>query len=191
MGCYFEIWLRGFAKDYLRSLVGKDIEAYHPHVTLVRPFKLNTSEEIVRTIVSDFCKSQSPIPFSLEGKGSFDPDIKYVPVSDSLLVFNDDLERLLTPLVEFASRLNDRKIFHSAVPVENLPPCPRIDQYMLRLTAIQDRRIWFSYDFVTQEQLTRVESLDKSRWHNTVSEFTKRYGLIPTKEGFRRVNGKS
>jgi len=58
---------------------------------------------------------------------------------------------------------------------------------MLRLTIIKNKKIWFSYDFVTNKVLSREESLSKENWHNTVHQFTEKYKLLPTKQGYKKT----
>jgi len=188
MAYFMEVWLRGFAKDRLRTESRND-EFCHPHITFVRPFYITTDEDEIKNKIITFCKDKDPISFSLEGKASFEGVIHYVPVvdGDALLQFNDDLEELLKDDVTFAKKLNARKILHATVNGD-LPYCPRIDQYMFRLTGIKDKRIWFSYDFITKRALDREKSLDKGKWHQTVQQFTRDYGLIPTPDGFRKVD---
>ena len=178
MSYYLEIWLRGFVKDYFGQISQIDKENYHPHITLIRPFDISDSEENVKQKIVDFCQGKSPIPFSLEGKGNFDSKINYILVinANELLKFNNDLECLLERDVEFYQKLNDEKILHITTNFEyNTEGCPRIDQYMLRLTGIRDNLIWFSYDFVTGEVLNRDESLNHSLWIQTVQRFSKKY----------------
>jgi len=171
---YLEIWLRGFAKDFLRGISTKDEENYHPHITLIRPFEIKTTEEEIKEKVISFCNGKSPISFSLEGKEVFDGKINYVPVVDcqELLRFNDELEMLLERDVDFWKRLNNKKILHATVDYnQEIDSCPKINQNMLRLTILKDDKIWFSFDFVTQETLDREESLDKEKWYKTVNTF--------------------
>ena len=187
MDCYFEVWLRGFAKDKLRAISSDDSENNHPHITLVRPFNILTTEDDVKNKTIAFCRKNDAIKFSLEGKGDFDGKFYYVPVANDkkLLEFNNGLEEVIKNDVNFAPLLNDKKILHATVDeVGDFNPVETIDQYMLRLTALKNKKIWFSYDFVTGYQLTREESLDKKSWLRTVHEFTTQTGLIPTRNGF-------
>jgi len=190
MSYYLEVWLRGFAKDFLKSISTKDRESYHPHITLVRPFQLVAAEDEVQQKIVEFCQGRKPIPFSLEGKGTFEGAVHYVPITNSaaLLHFNDGLEELLTGDVQFVQKLNDEKILHATVDTDiEIASSPRIDQYMLRLTGIKDKLIWFSYDFVTQAVLTRAESLEKRRWYETVHRFSAEQGLLPTRQGYQEI----
>ncbi|NPE26486.1 hypothetical protein HNV12_00605 [Methanococcoides sp. SA1] len=191
MGYYFEIWLRGFAKDHLRKISNNDNELYHPHITLVRPFQIPGNEGKIKDKVTEFCKGKNPIFFTLEGKARFEQGINYIPVTDSieLLKFDNDLEKLLEGNVQLKQKLNDKKILHATTNTgEIIPYSPRIEQCMLRLTGIKDKKIWFSYDFVTQQTLSRQESLNKSKWYNTVHQFTQKHKLLPTRQGYKRIN---
>jgi len=188
---FLEIWLRGFAKDYLRKRSIRDEESYHPHITFVRPFDLNNeNEEPIRKEIVNFCHGKDSISFSLEGKNAFEGGINYVPVinCEELLNFNGGLENLLNEHVRFVPKLNDKKILHATIDLKDGRfYCEKIDQYMLRLTGIKDKRIWFSFDFVTQKELDREESLNKAKWYRTVHQFSERYGLLPTRNGYRKI----
>ena len=191
MSYYLEVWLRGFAKDHLRSISVRDTDRYHPHITLVRPFYAAASDEAkVQKLIIDFCAGKKPIPFSLEGSGVFDNKFHHVPVTEAteLLQFNDGLESVLRDEVRFAPKFNDEKVLHATIATDKpIPSCIKIDQYMLRLTGIKDKRIWFSYDFVTQGVLNREQSLDKPQWLRTVNMFTNQTGLMPTRQGYARI----
>ena len=188
MSYYFEIWLRGFAKDYLREISKTDNELYHPHITLVRPFEIKDSENHIIDAVTKYCKGQTPIFFTLEGSESFDDGVMYIPVTscEKLKNFNSGLEKILSEHVEFYPKLSDEKVFHATVKeLEALPKISIIEQYMLRMTGIKNRKIWFSYDFVKQEVLNRDESLNKDLWYNTINMFLESNNLKTTKMGFK------
>lgn len=178
MDFYLEIWLRDFAKDFLRQISTQNSESYHPHITLIRPFEITSDEETVRQKIINFCEGEPPIKFSLEGKADFDGRVNYIPVTNSqqLLEFNNNLEQVLQEYVNFAEKLNDEKIFHATVDYDKeIPSCPKIDQYMIMMTAIKKDRIWFSYDFVNQKSLNREQSLDKKHWNRIIKEFLEKY----------------
>lgn len=160
---YLEIWLRDFAKDYLREISEGDVENYHPHITLVRPFEILTNEEDIKNKIVNFCKDKKPINFSLDGAESFDHNIHYIPVTNEseLLKFSDDLESLLKNDVKLVPKLGEKKTLHATVMTNReIEPVPKIEQQMLRLTAIRNKKIWFSYDFENQKVLDREESLE-------------------------------
>ncbi len=183
---YFEIWLRGFAKDHLRSISSKCPQKYHPHITLVRPFNIKTSEEAIIQKVERYCFGKPILEFSLQGRGAFDNFFFYVPVnqSGSLLAFNDGIEKLLENDVHFADKLNDTKILHATVNYgKDINPAIHIEQQFLRLTAIRKKRIWFSYDFARQELLDREQSLDKGLWIGTVEQAAQMTEKRATRKG--------
>ena len=186
MDYYLEIWLRDLPKNMFKGIRIRNIEQYHPHITLVRPFSVwnlhEVSEDHLKKLISGFCEGKKPIPFAIEGKGRFenkDGTYYYFPVVDSgeLIKFNDGLERALKDYVQFAEKLDDEKIFHMTVDTDlDIPPSPRIDQHMLRLTAMRNMGegndiIWFSYDFFTQRLLERNEAKDRYLWQKTLREF--------------------
>lgn len=190
MSYYFEIWLRGPTGDILKSLSTKSTEKYHPHITLVRPFDISTSEEAVKEKAVHFCRGAGPIRFCLEGKGNFDEKFYYVPVTEgeNLLQFSEGLEWVVTSDAIFVPKLGD-KTLHATVDAEkDFPSCPKIEDYMLRLTAMRKKQIWFSYDFVTQKLLNGEESLDEKRWERTVHEFKKQTQKHQTNNRFMSSN---
>jgi 2'-5' RNA ligase len=191
MKYYLEIWLRGFAKDYLRKASTKDNEKYHPHITLVRPFDILTNEVSIMQTITGFCQGTHPIQFTIKDRGSFGGNLHYAKIINetNLLEFNNTLEKLLENSVTFAKKLDNKKVLHATYNADRIPsPCPKIDQYMLRLTAIRDKKIWFSYDFVTKKVLNREDSLSKELWHKTVRDFERKYGLKAGKDGFVEIN---
>jgi len=169
MSYYPEIWLRG-----LKPILSPEAtETYHPHITLVRPFSPRVDEMIIQEEIVALCRGRSPIPFTLQGSGEFG-DIQYIQIVNcvDLLHFNDLIEQSLEPYVEFSARLNSEKVFHITVQATSqIEPFPELNLNMLRLTCIRNKKIWFSYDFVTGEVLTRPESLDEQRWQQTINSF--------------------
>lgn len=144
----------------------------HLHITFVRPFITNQPESVKQKIVN-YCHQQPPIGFFLEGKNNFNQSTFYIPVvSHQLQKFNDDLEEILAHDVIFDAKLSDQKTLHLTID-QNIPPLPRTEMVMTRLTCIRNshngngKRIWFSYDFVTHETLSRLESLDPIYWQRS------------------------
>lgn len=174
MSYHLEIWFRGSEKDRLREISNQDPESYHPHLTFIRPFKITSSEYEIRRKIVDYCKVFSPIPFYMEGIGSFDGEFYYAPVFEDgrLMQFNDGLEYCINEDVKFVKKCDEVKKFHVTVDMEKREfYYLKSNHHMLRLTGIRDKKIWFSYDFVTDEVLNRDESLDRDRWNNTITKF--------------------
>lgn len=152
----------------------------HLHVTFVRPFSIDSDDtQKIKEEVIKYCRGRQPISFVLEGKGSFDENTSFIPVkSEELQSFDNGLEKLLDRMVVFETKLNDEKILHLTVGSETAP-LSRTEMAMLRLTCIRNlkdgsgKRIWFSYDFVTQEVLNREETRDSDRWQETQKQYTK------------------
>ncbi|MDO8551211.1 MAG: 2'-5' RNA ligase family protein [bacterium] len=172
MSYFIEHWIRAGEADAFRQEFAEQGHKYYPHITLVRPFSLKTSGDEIKQLIVGACRGKSPIPFNLEGMGSFG-DIKYIPVvSQELLEFADWLEELLAPKVEFVEKLDEYKTLHLTISTsEQRDPFPSTSSHMLRLTVIRDKKIWFSYDFVTGEVLDRESTLDRDRWEKTVKQF--------------------
>lgn len=189
MSYHFQVWLRGYAKDRLRVLSGD--EDFHPHITLARPFYMDSfHDDMLKAQVIKFCEGKPPIRFCLEGNGNFDSEFYYVPVTqgENLLAFNDDLENMLSEHVHLFPKLNEQKILHATLKRnDDMFSCEPIEQSMLRLTGIRNKQIWFSYDFVTGEVLSRTASLDKKKWYQSVHRFSEQYHLLPTRNGFREI----
>lgn len=194
MSYYFEVWLRGYAKDYIRSLSSFDEENFHPHITLARPFdKIKTSEEKIIKKVARLCSDKEPIPFTLKGKGDFYHEgnkinSPKITNSEKLLQFHHDLEEILKNDVEFYKKIEEEKKLHVTTDMnKEIVYGEEVEQYMLRLTGIKNEKIWFSYDIVTKNILSRDESLDKTKWYQTVHKFSKKYKKLPTRQGFANI----
>jgi len=191
---FFEIWSRGHLKDYLKEISSKNPEEFHPHLTLARPFNIiKSNEETIIEKISEFCKKFDPIFFTLEGQGDFycnktKINSPKITNHEKLLAFHYNLESLLEKDVEFFEKIEKEKKLHVSYDLNKKTNFEeKISQYMLRLTAIKDKKIWFSFDFVTKKILNREESLDKIKWLQTVNAFTNKYKMMPTREGFKKI----
>ncbi len=167
--CFLEAW---FSKGVYRFRNFEIGDIPHPHVTFVRPFIIpENCEQIIKEKIIDYCKGKKPFPFILKGKGDFGGEISYIPVSGKEIEkFDTEIEALLEKDVLFTKKLADRKILHLTVASAQRS-FPKTELYVLRLTGIKDKKIWFSFDFVTQESLNREESIDEKRWANTLNIF--------------------
>lgn len=173
---FIEIWLRDSAKDFIRSLSDKDAEEKHPHITLVRPFFTDNLREVQKKLVN-YCEVFDPIPFYLEGFGTFknEETVHYIHVkSKKLLGFNNGLEKVISPFVNFDTNLNPggEKILHAKIySKKEFESIPKMNQYMLWVTLLKNNNIIFSYDFVNKRILSRDESLNKELWNETRKKF--------------------
>lgn len=139
----------------------------HLHITLARPFNIEKDPESIKDIVINFCKGKKEIPYNLEGKDSFDDKIFFIPViSKELQIFDKELEEILNEKVLFDKKLNEEKIHHLTVD-KSVNPVQKKEMLMTQLICIRDKkdgsgkRIWFGFDFNTQEILSREEILSR------------------------------
>ena len=167
---FLEAWL---SKGVYKPEFFEPADISHAHITFIRPFTISEGNEAdVREKIIGYCKGKKPIPFVITGKGNFDDEINYIPVSGAEIEeFDGGIEALLTNEVQFAKKLGDKKILHLTITTARQNSFPKTDLFMLRLTCIRDKRVWFSFDFTTQEILNREESLDEVRWINTCNIF--------------------
>lgn len=187
MSYYCEVWLRGYARNELHTMSGSPA-GYHAHITLGRPFRPLASEENVRRAALNYCKGKSPVPIRLGELRTFPQGTPYISVeSPQLHAFSDGLEAAIESEARFKPKLSETKILHATVLPTNALHSMDFQDYMLRLTAIRDGLIWFSYDLVTQAELCREQSLDKMLWLDTIKIFSEMTGLEPTPQGFRRL----
>lgn len=92
--------------------------------------------------------------------------------SPELQGLDSSLELELQGLVLFDDKIEDAHVLHMTVN-ESTEPFPATEMVMLRLVCVhevtvpergeKEKRILFSYDFVTHEILNREESLDLAR----------------------------
>lgn len=176
MAYYFEIWLRGFVKDYAYS-ISKYSSNYKPHITFIRPFKeMQITEKQLLEKTVNYCKNFSPIPYTLEGQGNFDNKYFFIPIVDSkeLLQFNNGLEKVFENDVVFYPKLDNQKNLHLTINTDKpISSAPKFEENMLRMTLIKNSKIFSSYDFVTHQLLNREQSLDKKLWSKTSKLFEK------------------
>ena len=172
---FLEAWLsKGVSKPEHFGVTGVP----HAHITFVRPFTIpEGEEENVKEKIIGYCKGKKPIPFVMEGEGNFDDEINYIPVKGfEIEEFDSGIEGLLVNDVQFAEKLGKKKVLHLTITAARSSHFLKTELFMLRLTCIRDKRVWFSFDFTTQETLSREESLDATRWINTCDVFSEQKG---------------
>ena len=174
---FIEIWLRGYTEEF-KKLSNRNLENFHPHITIVRPFRILVDESKVIKDVYNFCKKYNPIPYTLAGKGNFNGKYYHVPLSNhqGILEISDGLEHILEPSVVFAPKIEKEKHLHVTIDEqEDIQSFEGANTFMTRLTGIKDKKIWFSYDFFTEKVLNREESLDKSILNEDIEKFIETY----------------
>jgi hypothetical protein len=201
---FFEVWTRGYAKDKLNELSQGATEKCHPHVTILRPGVVKTSLDDLQERVVDALEGLGPLPFTFEGSGVFDDKFYHVPVknADGLLALSSILEGAVKGCMKLEDKPEEETHLHASV----IPPkpdfiCPTINQYALWVTALAKGHIppgnaeahksyviAFSYNLVTGQVLTRSQSKSKLQWLNTVHDFSTKYDIMPTRNGYVRLS---
>lgn len=168
---FIEDWIRGSQSELFRRERKESHFEKHPHVTFCWPGEVKEGhEELFVASVIDFCRGKQPIKY-LAGGGDNFGDITYVPVlSPELLEFNNGLEAAISEHIMFEEKPSENKVLHITYDTD-VESFNEMEFVMLRLTCIKgegvNKRIYFSYDFVTQEFLNRDDSLDETRWTKT------------------------
>ena len=190
---HFEIWLRGYYQEYTKTLGIRD-KNYHPHIRFSRDFNPRYSEQEVKDRVFDLCSKVAPIRFLLERKDALNGEMTFAEVKEgeTLEQFQKTLEESLSEAVIFGDAQDEETNLYAQLrrelPEGMLLPFES-EQYLLRLTGIKRDKVWFSYDFVTKDILSRTRSKDSNRWYRTVHQFTRKTGVLPTHKGCLRLDG--
>jgi len=152
MNHHIEYSFVGYQADQLKSWSFNKF-GYRPHITLVPPFSIRISDEILKKRIFEAASRQAPIPFLLEGRGSFGT-IQFIPVvSEELGYFADTLESSLSSDVSFVKKLGDQRILH--VTLGRGKPKDQFPQTQFLADAITGRRNgekWFVYDLHTHSE---------------------------------------
>ena len=158
---FLEAWMPGAREDLLIDAADSLSPGSHAHITFGRPFYIpDGKEERIKEMIVNFCIGRGPINFELEGQDSFGETINYIPIKGKEIEeFNRGLEELLAGEVQFVEKISDKKILHLTLTTRMPKPFPKTEATVKRLTCIRDKKIWFSFDFETQEVLNREQSL--------------------------------
>jgi len=202
------IRIRGFAKKYLRkirhNLTSEDSEEkYIPHITLIPPFKTNNEERLITTF-EEVCSNQKElISFSINGFGAFyNPKkifyavIEKNPELEKLIeAFENNLEKNVVYLKEKINPEKEKNLHLTImqgippkITLTNLNSVGKIEQYLLRVYLLKNKLILKEYDFALEELLTREQAKDKEIFQKTIQAFTEKTGLIPSPQGFIKIN---
>ena len=209
-----EIRFSGYAKDSIKELKDGISKNFHvtnkkiiPHVSLVGPLSTNNEKRLIRTVV-DVAKNYKLIKLKLDGIGHFDDNVIFVKINPS-----DELEQLRINLVEELDEfcnLNDRLdknpfTYHATIVLHDMHhkfnkiwnyvqtwEIPKIEQYVLRITILTERRkILKEYDFVLEKTLDRTQSLDREIFKKTIKKLEKiRNGLPQPVFKFNEITNK-
>jgi 2'-5' RNA ligase len=205
---FLEIWLRGYAEDYAKEkrvqiseFYFQDIsKKYCPHITLIPPFSCSDEKNLIATIEKK-CMEIDLLSFSLFGWGVFENRENFLHlktnIDPAINHFRHNLHQNLDSFILCEAQNKSIETFEPHVTIaqstdSNIlnipnwynPAFKSIEQYMLRVTLLKNKRIVCEYDFARKELLTREQALDKKEWGITMDAFTKRTGLISSNDGF-------
>jgi 2'-5' RNA ligase len=206
--------LRGFAKNHIRNLNEKLSEDFNmkkeekiiPHLTFLRPFYTQNEEQLISNFNQTLQKQKDPIYFTINNFGifrneqkTFYANIKQNPQIENLIGrLENSLEGIITyrdqkiSLPEEENSIN----LHSTIlkiPDYLLPrtieyinknPLKKIEQGLLRVYLLKDKKILREYDFFLEKSLERNEAKDKEIFQRTMEQFKTKTNLIPSPEGF-------
>lgn len=192
-----EFRFSGYAKKAIKELKGGISRTFHvtrrkiiPHITLVGPLYTRDEKRLVNT-VRDICKKYELVKFKLDGFDNFENSVIYVRIKPSEELKNLRSE-LAEKLVEFCELSEFDKesdfTFHATLVMKDIQrkfdriweylqswEIPKMDQYVVRITILTERRkILAEYDLLQRKTLNRHESLDREKFHKTISKLDKK-----------------
>jgi len=159
-----------------------------PHISLVGPIYTDDQKRLVKEI-KDVCKQYELVKFKLANFDNFEDRVIYVKIKPS-----EELKKLR---IEIAQRLQtfctlseldyDSKFtFHATLVLKDIQrKFDRIwkylqtwklemEQYVLRITIIKNKRILAEYDLLQRKMLTRSQALDQKIFEKTLKKLEKK-----------------
>ena len=207
-----EFRFSGYAKKYLKELIygvsrkfnvrGVTRHRTVPHISLVGPFY--TTQE--RRLVSEFARIVSNyelVGFKIKGFGKFGNwlfgnRVIYVNIEPSKEL--GEMRRELSKSLQDFCKLKpyDYKSdfhFHATIAFKDISgnagdilkhlkslPEPDINQYLLRVTIIKNKKILCEYDLMQKRLLTRFQAKNKKMFTKTIKLLQERQSTLPTNQ---------
>lgn len=160
-----------------------------PHISLYGPFITRRQREVVAE-VAKVCSRYRLVPFAFRGFNYFDNSknkVIYLDIvpSEALVNLRFELAKSLLPIT-YSKSVEDKKTkadfkFHSTIAFKdidtkfrdiwtymNRKERPNLKQYLLRVTIIKNGKILYEYDLLQQRLLSRMQSLDKRIFAETI-----------------------
>lgn len=175
----------GKVKWEIKQLISEVSKNFHlfpkarpvPHVTLVGPFTTNNTSKLIYDFKT-ICEKQNIMKFTVEGFDTFDDTgVVYFDVSpdDKLSDFRWELSKTLQHYCHLTPYDLKRDFkFHSTLAMKLSStktqlikdyilkkPTSKFQHILMRVTLIQNQRIFYEYDFLLKRLLNRHEA--KSR----------------------------
>jgi len=190
---FVEVRLMGGLKQYLRAITYDVANEFGvqgavrsrpvPHITLFGPYDTSRGSAAKRA-VRDVCSQFDTVPFRLNGFDHFRDDVVYVDVQPApeLCQLRRQLADRLRPIATDYQPHDVSKHyqFHITVAKNDIRPQfdeiwsyvtdefdPSGNQYALRVTSLDSRRIMHEYDLLQGRLLSREEALSERHWERT------------------------
>jgi len=159
-----------------------------PHISLVGPVYTNDQKRLVKEI-KDVCKQYALVKFKLTNFDNFEDRVIFVKIKPS-----EELKKLR---IEMAQRLqtfctlseldyDDKFTFHATLVLKDIQrKFDRIwkylqtwklemEQHVLRITILKNKRILAEYDLLLKKMLTRSQALDPKIFKETLKKLEKK-----------------
>ncbi|MFH1895686.1 MAG: 2'-5' RNA ligase family protein [archaeon] len=189
-----EFRFQGYAKKYAKELSADISRKFHvmkvarrgkpPHITLYGPFKTNNEKEVLLKFIK-ICKSFDLIKFKLKGFSHIENRVVQLDVepSEELKELRSQFAKELNPICQSQDWDEPEKdfIFHATLAFRDIEgkfnqiwgylqslEKPDIDQYLLRVTLLKNRKILREYDLIQRNNLRRNEALSRQVFLRTV-----------------------
>lgn len=194
------IRLRGFSKSFFKvqkAKINNNDMKYVPHTTLLRPFYTTNENELIKIFTNTLSQYTNPISFQIININYFNnnkyiikAEIKKNPKIENII---HSLEGNLEKIINFKHpKIENRINLHTTISKEeNLSIMQNldqsilpIDQYLLRIYLLKNKKILREYDFYLNKSLERNDAINKELFKETINQFQKQTGLTPSHIGF-------
>jgi hypothetical protein len=195
---FVEFRLHGYAKTHARRVIWDVARKYRvrgmgrspvPHFGLYPPSSTSDIRDVIRT-VERVGQHYTLVPFSIKGFGCYrSTGVIYIDIEPSREL-NQLRAELTYELNSALGKANQEYDFHTTIAFKDLgnkfdsiwnyvrtQQQPDIDQYLLRITVVGERRrIICEYDLVLKRVLNRQEALSRDWWKRTLDEMGRLQG---------------
>ncbi len=194
---FVEFRFQGYAKRYAHNMIQEVARKFRvtgvtskkvvPHITIFGPFTTHNEKLLIKEFVKSL-RDYELVPFKVKGFNSFDnPGNKviYLDIEPSERMIN--LRRSLANNLLKVTRTkspHDSKMkyyFHSTVAFKDIDDKfdsiiayikeqrqPEINQHLLRVTLLKEKKILYEYDLFQRRLLSRKEALNRKIFRKTI-----------------------
>jgi len=202
-----EFRFSGNARTYLENLIYDISEKFQvrgvtrkrpvPHISLAGPLYTNNEKRLVKEVF-DVVRKYDMVGFSLYGFGKFSKfyffnRVVYVHVEPSKEL--EQMRREISERLEKFCKMQDHDYkddfdFHATIAFKDINwkfgdiwkyiqklETPIIDQTLLRVTIIKDKKILCEHDLMLRRELNRLQALDKNLMRKTIMILQQKKGI--------------